>query len=369
MFATEQHYFALRRELDDLLSEEETRVRLSALLNHLVANSKKSEILAARAVDDLSRYSAHIDWPGPLVYGFAGRFIVGGTHSERLRESVTQFLKNCGSHAAVVEAEKDKVQSDCLRHLCQRYLRVRDTFVKHNMRLVYHVAKRYAYRSEDLPELIQEGSFGLLRAAEKYRCATGYRFSTYAHHWIDSKIRKARVNLDKLVYVAPDIDREQTQLRNKVERERSEGRTSSTYQVAMSMGFSEERMRTLTQLNQHYYSFDQSANDEDGPNLHAKYPDTKARLVDAVSDAQISEELDFLMQFLLSDIERYVLNERFGRLDSVAKTRQEIGEIIGLSRERARQIEVNALEKLREHLENSPDGNELALYLDPVDIQ
>ncbi len=355
MLATEKRYFSLRRETDDLTATEENRHRLQALVDARVTFIQRD----SEPGKVLRHLVEAIDWPGPLLLAFARRLGNSCATLSALERALDEYMASWDIPSRWPRAR----HSERFNFYIAAYLKVRDTLVKHNLRLVFHIAKRYAQKEEQLLELIQEGCFGLIRAAEKFRAASGNRFSTYAHHWIDSRIRKARVNLEKLIPVTEAFNNELYQLALILEQQTQTRARVSVVELAQTMGVSAERIALLMQSSWYCLSLDQHADDDDSPSMHAKYADPSSGLMREVMAQDVAEQIDALMEQLLSAREIYVLNERFGRLDDNPKTSERIGGILGISRERVRQLEVGALAKLRDFVRNSQAGSELALYL------
>jgi len=222
--------------------------------------------------------------------------------------------------------------------------------IESNMRLVINIAKGYRNRAIPLEDLIQEGAIGLMQAAERFDPDKGFRFSTYATHWIRQAIGRAIDNKSKAIRLPAHV----SQSIRKIERVKSElarelGREPTLEQIAVVMGLTPKKLQTLMQSSQDLLSLDMSIGDSGGMTLAGLIRD------DSESDPETvvldKEVLDELHQILseLNDREQRVMRMRFqvGEPDKAAPDPEEVAKELKLSRERVRQIEVQAIKKLR----------------------
>ncbi len=221
--------------------------------------------------------------------------------------------------------------------------------IESNMRLVINIAKTYRNRSIPLEDLIQEGAIGLMQAAERFDPEKGFRFSTYATHWIRQAIGRAIDNKSKAIRLPAHV----SQSLRKVERERMRlardlGYEPTTDQLAAALGLSAKKLMTLMQSSQDLLSLDMTVGETGGVTLGGIIRD---RNVDSdpenlVMDQEIIGELQRILSEL-NDREQRVMRLRF-RLDGFEPPIQDdIAKEMKLSRERVRQIEVQAIKKLR----------------------
>ncbi len=339
MFSSDVAYFALRRELDELVSGNRE------ILHRLVEIGKSTIEHSNRLSPTLVELSSNVQWPGPLMIALTKRASSMASTDSILELAVDEYLvqKNENQLSGKQPCHRHK---DQLLYFINEYLDSRDTLVNHNLKLVFHVAKKYAQKSDHLPDLIQEGTVGLIRAAEKFRLETGYRFSTYAYQWIDSKIRKARVNIDKIMPISDDCNNDLLRISKCLERHKIVGSRPNFSELAKESKIPENRLGAVMQANQYGLSLDQTPADNDGLSLNTKLADPASNFVESILQDETAEYLNVTMQRVLTEREVYVINERFGRLGSEPKTLREISPILGISRERVRQLETCALKKL-----------------------
>ena len=225
----------------------------------------------------------------------------------------------------------------------------RQRLVESNMRLVINIAKTYRNKAIPLEDLIQEGAIGLMQAATRFDPKRGFRFSTYATHWIRQAIGRAIDNKSKAIRLPAHV----SQWLRKIERERVRllreiGVDPSPEQLAAALGISPKKLITLMQSSQDMLSLDMSVGDSNGMTLGGLIRDDVNRDPEAsvLSEEMIKELRRILCE--LNDREQRVMRLRFQLDDDVEQTFQDdIAKEMKLSRERVRQIEVQAIKKLR----------------------
>ena len=221
--------------------------------------------------------------------------------------------------------------------------------IESNMRLVINIAKTYRNRAIPLEDLIQEGAIGLMQAAERFDPDKGFRFSTYATHWVRQSIGRAIDNKSKAIRLPAHV----SQSLRKVERERTRlskelGYEPSPEQVAAAMGMTAKKLVTLLQSSQELLSLDMTVGESGSMTLGGLIRDNdySADPVNLMLDRETLEELQRILSEL-NDREQRVMRLRF-RLDANDPNFQEaMAKELKLSRERVRQIEAQAIKKLR----------------------
>jgi len=232
--------------------------------------------------------------------------------------------------------------------------RARDRMVRANLRLVVNIARGYTGKGLSLQDLIEEGNLGLLRAVEGFDPGMGTRFSTYASYWIKQSIKRALINTAKTIRIPAYMVELLSKWRRATARLAEElGRTPTPEEIARVLGLPRKKLPIIKKAIRIYNSTPQTDQTEAGWSLGEMIQDDRLKspedeLIDSDNLVHVMGMLDTM------DLrEATVLRMRFGLADNEPRTLKEIGESLGLTRERVRQIETEALAKLATSLQGT----------------
>jgi len=338
-FPSREQHFTLRRELAPFFADG----------NQADAARSADKVLRGRA--SKKRYVETVNSlniPASLTVGFAVFMLrrAGGQFADAVADAVGHWSRHWQSPPAPIALEPEVHKT--LRRALREYTEARDALVMHNLRLVHSISGRYRGRGVGYLDLVQEGTLGLIRAAEKFEFAKGYRFSTYCFNWITQAVRRYVGDTGSLIRLPTHV---QDQV-NKVYRERAieqakTGMEPDAAQLAQKLGMDKQKTKEILEVRNLAISLDAP-----------RYDDDDGSLVDTLTSEQFGDttsnaELDSLNRFLGEAVDQLEANEqavvvaRWGLHDGPPLSRSEIADRLGVSREWVRQLERSALRKLK----------------------
>ena len=258
---------------------------------------------------------------------------------------VTQlYLNEIGANPLLTAAE----ELDIARRVCMGDFDARQTMIERNLRLVVNIAKHYLNRGIPLLDLVEEGNLGLMHALEKFDPERGFRFSTYATWWIRQNIERAIMNQSRTIRLPVHVVKELNQvLRAQRHIEANSNGESSLEEIANRLGKSIEEVRSILALSEHTASLDAPLDIDPSLSIGESLADEHQ----ASADSQIHcTEVESLVRewiTMLSDKQRMVIRHRYGIDECELLTLEELAARLELTRERVRQIQLEALGQLR----------------------
>ena len=262
-------------------------------------------------------------------------------------DSIQMYLKEIGQYPLIPASE----EKNLAYRIEKGDMEAKNLLARANLRLVVSIAKKYVGRSSDLTllDLIQEGNLGLFKAVEKFDWTKGYKFSTYATWWIRQSITRALADQSRTIRIPVHMVETISKYKQVVRRLSQDlGREPLIEEIATEMNLEVEKIHIIEQINQDTVSLEQPIGDDDEKSTRGEFiPDDKILRPDQdtsrrILSDQIKEVLD-----TLNPKERKILELRYGLIDGIQHTLEEVGQEFGVTRERIRQIEAKVHEKLR----------------------
>ncbi|MCC6323611.1 sigma-70 family RNA polymerase sigma factor [Candidatus Nomurabacteria bacterium] len=262
-------------------------------------------------------------------------------------DSIQMYLKEIGQYP-LISASQEK---ELAKRIEKGDLEAKNLLARANLRLVVSIAKKYVGRSSDLTllDLIQEGNLGLFKAVEKFDWTKGYKFSTYATWWIRQSITRALADQSRTIRIPVHMVETISKYKQVVRRLSQDlGREPLAEEIAIEMNLDVEKIHVIEQINQETVSLEQPIGDDDEKSTRGEFiPDDKILRPDQDSSRRILSDQIKEVLSELTPKERKILELRYGLLDGVQHTLEEVGADFGVTRERIRQIEAKVHEKLR----------------------
>ncbi len=290
---------------------------------------------------------------------------------EEIKEDISDFMP-MGADAFISEIKRKKLEVLSKDQEYELLTRIKNGdeeaykyFYEHNCRLVISIVKRYRNYQVDYEDLLQEGCIGLMMAIERFEVARGLKFSTYATWWIKQAVIRALNKYSKKTGVSINKNLDLIQYRKKLEALSDKlGRKPTNTEIVEYLKIPLIEVEENNQLLLTNFSINHSINDEDDTELGEFICDERVEIEkDYITDNLVLEIQNLFRKAHLTDQEILVLNYRWGLNGCEEKTLVEIGKLFGVSRERARQYEANAIKKLRKYT----GMQDFALYLDSPD--
>ncbi|MBX4198643.1 sigma-70 family RNA polymerase sigma factor, partial [Candidatus Parcubacteria bacterium] len=266
-------------------------------------------------------------------------------------DSIQIYLREIGRYPLLTAAQ----EKDLAQRIEKGEVEAKNLLMRANLRLVVSIAKKYVGRSPDLTllDLIQEGNLGLYKAVDKFDWTKGYKFSTYATWWIRQAITRALADQSRTIRVPVHMVETIAKYKQVVRRLAQDlGRDPLPEEIATEMGMDVDKIYNIEKIDQSTVSLQSPVGDEGG--------DKESELQDFIADEKILSPdqessrriIGDQVKEILDDLpekERKILELRHGLLDGVQHTLEEVGKKFGVTRERIRQIEAKAHEKIRQH--------------------
>ncbi|MBM3268091.1 MAG: sigma-70 family RNA polymerase sigma factor [Candidatus Sericytochromatia bacterium] len=267
------------------------------------------------------------------------------THAEQSDDSIRLYLQEIGRKRLLTHAE----ELELARRISIGDELAKKQLVSANLRLVVSIARKHLGRGLSFLDLIQEGNMGLMRAAEKYDYRKGYKFSTYATWWIRQAITRAIADQGRTIRVPVHMVETISRVKKTIRlMSQKLGRQPTEQEVACELQITVEKLREITKADREPISLETPIGKDDDSRLGDIIKDQYTASPPAtVMNRMLTEDVQNLLESHLTERELYVVRRRFGLDGETQRTLEGIGHDMGVTRERVRQIEAKALQKLR----------------------
>ena len=256
------------------------------------------------------------------------------------------YLKEIGN-AALLSAEQEVIYG---RKVLEGCVKSKNIMIESNLRLVVKMAKRYMYRGMSLLDLIEEGNLGLMHAVDKFDPNRGFRFSTYATWWIKQNIERALLNQTRTIRVPVHVLKEMNvYLRAARELSQILDHDPSAEEIAEFLDRPVEDIKKILSAHTPVDSLDSMHDDIDRPLMEQISPENQMPLAQSIEQNDLNEMMEIWLDSL-SEKHRIILSKRFGLRGEDPQTLEDVGKVIGLTRERVRQLQIEALQILRDKM-------------------
>lgn len=263
-------------------------------------------------------------------------------------DAVQMYLKEIGE-IPLINANQEK---ELARRIEKGDEEAKNILIRANLRLVVSIAKKYIGRSPYLSilDLIQEGNFGLFKAAEKFDWRRGYKFSTYATWWIRQAITRAIADQSHTIRIPVHMVETISKYKQVVKRLAQDlERTPLAEEIAAEMNLEVEKIHQIQKIDQRTISLETPVGDEEDSTLEEFIKEEKILSSDQETARKLlADQIEEILKDLFPK-EQKILRMRFGLSGEIPHTLEEVGKEFGVTRERIRQIEAKALEKIRQH--------------------
>ena len=279
----------------------------------------------------------------------------------KIREinDIQTYLKQIGDYELLTPEE----EKNLFNRLKNGDESVKEELINRNLKLVVAIAKKYKGTSLNFMDLVQEGSFGLISAVDKFDVDLGFKFSTYATYWIKQAISKAIINKNRVIRLPAHINNKLSKIRQAQKSLALELNCEPTeLQIANKLNMTEQEVKDLLEMNLSALSLDMPIDDDTEETMGDFVEDKHFESpTSAIAKRDLKDQLLKVMDSLEAR-EKEVLIKRYGLLDGEPMTLEEVGKSMNLSRERIRQIEEKALRKMR----NPIRSDQLRIYMNEL---